>query len=125
MVAVMVYTLLVGWGLLSGSVPPERTYLLMLLPCLAPAIWNLFGFLRADADDVGLFISGTGWLLAAIALLIQHKAIMEQLAKGVSIASANSSSLATVIGLLAAALILTGAALSWRSFRNRISRSIY
>lgn len=121
----MVYTLLVGWGLLSGSVPPERAYLLMLLPCLAPAVWNLFGFLKADAGDLGLFVSGTGWLVAAIALLVQHQTVMAQLAKGVPLAAAESSSLATVIAVIAATLIVGGGALSWQNFRRRSSRRIY
>lgn len=78
MVIVMLYTLIVGWSLLSGITPPERGYLLMVAPCLAPLLWSAYGFvcIQESKQNTALLLSAVGWVIVALALVVKHAAIV-------------------------------------------------
>ena len=124
-VALLVFTLVVGMGLATGSVPFDRAYLLMAIPPFCLALWQLFGFLRASftsSRDMGLLVGSVGWLALVGALLVQHSAQSALLAQGLAPTDAQSSSvLATLLGLLSVALIVGGAFLSFSHWRASLS----
>lgn len=125
-VAVMIYTLVVGMGLLGGSIPASRGNLLLAVPCLAPTLWYFLGFLLYDSGDSGLVLSGVGWASVGLGFFLQHQHVLAALA-------ADPTALATGMGLSAAAqilfavgfiLLLTGAVLSWVSLTRRVQRTV-
>lgn len=122
-VAVIVYTAMVGVGLLGGSVAPERAFLLMVPPCLVPAVWNLYGFLRADAGDNGLIVSGVGWFMGAMALLTQHLVVGAQISQGLPVSKIGFSPPAMLCGAVAITMVIAGAVLGWLNFRQRLGHS--
>ena len=117
----MLYTLLLGWGLLYRIVPFQLAYLMMALPCLAPVVWYAYGFLRVNdaAQDFGLLLSALGWSCLLIAFLAKHVALMSDLRarqEGALIETLGQSQTATVflsIGLLS---LLIGAFISARAW---------
>jgi hypothetical protein len=116
-VAVMVYTLLTGWGLLSMRIPAERGDALMALPCLLPGLWYLFGFISADRNDFGLILSSLGWFLAALMLFGRQSRINAALAQGMAFDQIPGSPLSWVVALLSVASLVAGAILSARYWK--------
>ncbi|MDQ3814564.1 MAG: hypothetical protein M3347_11510 [Armatimonadota bacterium] len=123
-VAVMVYTLLLGWGLVFKIVPYEQAYLWMAVPCLAPIALYLYGFVRVPdrQQDFGLLLSAMGWILVALALIIKHSAIAGALqAAGSSTTVTNANPPATTICLILAVICLVfGGVLSWTAWARDI-----
>jgi len=113
-VAVMIYTLFFGWGLLSGRIPPERAYVLLAVLCLIPAVWYLVGFLRHENNDFGLVLSSLGWFLAALLLFWRHLATRAALAQGLRFDQVPDSAASWIFALLCLAAIIGGAVLSGR-----------
>lgn len=111
---VLLYTLFVGWGLLTGNIPVERAYILLALLCLVPAIWYLVGFLRHEGNDFGLVISSVGWFLAALLLFWKHMATGAALARGLVPDQASDSPASWFFAFLSIAAMLGGAFMSWR-----------
>ena len=117
----MLYTLLLGWGLLYRIVPFQAAYLLMALPCLAPVVWYAYGFLRvADTtQDFGLLMSALGWGCILIALLAKHVALMGDLRAreaGTLVGDPGQSQMATVFLTLGFLSLLIGAFISARAW---------
>lgn len=120
-VAVMIYTLTVGLGLIGGSIPPSRGNLLMALPCLVPTIWYYAGFLLYDSNDAGLVLSGTGWASLGLGFFLQHQSVLTAIAANpdaleIGIPISSAALLLFAVGVL---LIMVGAALSWGSLVRR------
>ncbi|HVF10879.1 MAG TPA: hypothetical protein VNA16_08760 [Abditibacteriaceae bacterium] len=120
---VVLYTLAVGIGLLANSISPESAYLLMALLCLFPMVWYGYGFIKvADAEqDFGLLLSAIGWLLAALAFVIKHRAALraaEDAASGI-VTSDDPAGVTVCMGLAAVA-IMAGAFLSWHAWVKEI-----
>lgn len=113
-VAVVVYTLIIGLGLLSGRTAPERAYGLIALPALVPVGWYLTGFLRQDGRDYGLIASAAGWLCAALTLWTRHLATQNALSQGVRLDQVPTSPATWVFALLALAGLIGGAIVSGR-----------
>jgi hypothetical protein len=120
----VVYTLFVAFGLLSGSVAPERAYTLMSLPPLLLAAWNAFGWWREPAErrDFGLLLAAAGWLLAAITLWVLQRTLSSALANGARLDEIPASPLAWVLGTLAFVAIVAGAALSLDHWKRLAAR---
>ena len=123
-VALVVYSISVGLGLLGGSVDATKTYLLVALPCLLPTAWNIVGFLMYDSGDIGLLVSGAGWACATSSLFLQYMAVSTALVQdpnaltsGVPVGTATK-----VLGGIALVLVVAGAVLSWRYFAARGNR---
>ena len=120
-IASMLYTLLLGWGVLSGIVPFQWAYLLMALPCAAPIAWYGYGFLKINESeqDFGLLFSALGWGFIAIGLLVRHVALSAALRSGTAAADpehlgqSTAATICTVIGLLC---IVAGAAFALHAF---------
>ena len=112
--AVILYTLFVGWGLLSGNIPVQRAYILLALLCLVPAIWYLIGFLRHEGNDFGLVLSSLGWFLAALLLFWKHMATNAALANGQRIDQVPDSPASWFFAFLSVAAMLGGAYVSGR-----------
>jgi len=124
----MVYALLVGWGLIGGVIRYESAYLLIALACIAPIIAYVYGFLQArDGElDWGLLVSAIGWALVAIALLIQHGALQRQLGEiknlPFGVVKGGLETWALLCSILAFCLIAGGAMLSLQSWnRERLA----
>jgi hypothetical protein len=113
-VGVLLYTLILGIGLLTERISPERSYLLIALPCLVPAIWYLIGFLRNEGGDIGLVASSLGWFLVALSLLSKHITIQAALGRGLMLDQVSDTPLTWLFALLALAGIVGGAVLSAR-----------
>jgi hypothetical protein len=129
----MLYTLLLGWAVLSGMVPFLSAYLLMAFPCVAPIAWYSYGFLRVNEteQDFGLLASALGWGLIAIALLVKHVALNTQWrafqsgAPGMDPARLGQSMPATICTVLGVALIALGAALAFHAWTRESRRNRY
>ncbi len=110
------YALLVGVGLAREWIPSERAYLLMALPCLAPALWYGTAFLKAaDAEgDFGLLLWAAGWALLAFGFLIKDSVFRNVTAAARSglAADPENAPIATLCFVLGFAALLAGAALS-------------
>ncbi len=119
--AVALYALLVGILILTGQVAPERAYWLFALPCLVPAAWYLYGFLRADGRDTGLILSALGWLFAALTFFFKHLSNLAALSSGRLPDGSTDSGLAKLCAFLAVAGIIGGAVISSRNWMNRNS----
>lgn len=113
-IAVIIYTLFFGWGLLSGRIPPERAYVLLAVLCLVPAVWYLVGFLRLEGKDFGLVLSSLGWFMAALLLFWRHLATRAALSQGLRLDQVPESAAAWVFALLCLAAIIGGAVASGR-----------
>lgn len=120
-ITVALYALLVGILILSGRIAPEGAYWLLALPCLVPAVWYLYGFLRADGSDSGLILSALGWFFAALTFFLKHLTIRATLASGVLPDSGSDSPLSYLCAFLAVAGIVGGAVVSGRNWMNRSS----
>lgn len=110
----MLYTLLLGFGLMGQRISAESSYLFIALPCLVPAVWYLIGFLRNEGGDVGLVASSLGWFLVALALLSKHLTIQAALGRGLRLDQVSDSPVTWLFALLAIAGIVGGAVLSTR-----------
>jgi hypothetical protein len=123
-VALLVYTLLVAWGLLSNLIPPQHAYWLISLACVIPAIWYGYGYLKAADYEQGLslLLSSVGWALAALAILIKHRIVSTLPPEALTTGNEANSVWVTICGALAVLCILIGAYLSlhaWtRATRN-------
>ncbi len=123
----MLYTLLLGWGLLARLVPFQFAYLLMALPCLAPTLWYAYGFLRVTeaAQDTGLLISSVGWGCILIALLAKHMALANDLRArdlGTLIETPGQSQVTLIFLVAGVAALLVGAIISARAWANAARR---
>ena len=114
----MVYTFVVAAGLLTERILPERAWLLMALPCVAPMLWCASGFFTgrgntgdAGEQDAGLALSAVGWLLLIIGLAFKHFAIVA--AQPDAFAAQASSPVTPLCIGLGVLFLLIGAALSW------------
>jgi|GEM_PF-3476390 len=123
----MLYTFLIGWGLLFKWVRPDSAYLLIALPCLVPVAWYGYGFLNvADGrQDFGLLVSAAGWALIALALIIKHGAVTSAAAAGTAPAEAAATAdtpLASILCAVFAVLLLAvGGAVSWQAWQQEIN----
>lgn len=116
---VALYALLVGWAILSGRIAPERAYLLFAAPCLVPALWYLFGFLRADGRDRGLLLSSLGWFCAALMFVFKHFSSVAAASSGLLPDSGSDSPASWLFALLAVGLLVAGAILSGKHWMER------
>jgi hypothetical protein len=124
LVALMFFTLLIGWGVLGGAISPVTAYLWMALACLFPIAWFSYGFLKVadDAQDFGLLLSAVGWSLVAVALLLQYSAartMAELVASGVATGRRHHTR-STHLRHLAALCLIAGAVLSLRSWDSEV-----
>jgi hypothetical protein len=118
----LVFTIIVGLGLVSGSVPLERAYALMALPPFCVMVWQSFGFVRETKNrDHGLIIGAAGWGCVVLALLIQHSALNSALAQGTPLSGVQTPFFATLLGFAATFLIALGAFLSFSYWRTLVS----
>jgi hypothetical protein len=123
-IALLIYTLLIGWALLSNVIPPQRAYWLIALACVVPAVWYGYGYLKAAdyEQGLGLLLSAVGWALAALALLIKHSIVSTLSPEALAAGNEAGSIWVTICGALAVLCILIGAFLSahtWtRATRN-------
>ncbi|RYG58408.1 hypothetical protein EON80_27155 [bacterium] len=113
-VGVLFYTLVLGFALLTNRLPAERSYLLIALPCLVPAVWYLIGFLKNEGGDIGLVASSLGWFLVTLALLTKHLNIQAALGRGIKLEQISDTPSVWLFALLAIAGIVGGAVLSTR-----------
>jgi hypothetical protein len=102
-------------------VPFQYAYLLMALPCLAPALWYAYGFLRVKeaTQDIGLLISSVGWSCILICLLAKHVALVSDLrarATGVVVENPGQSQVAAIFFFLGVAALIIGAIISARAW---------
>ena len=123
----MLYTLLLGWGLLARLVPFQYAYLLMAIPCLAPALWNAYGFLRVKqtGQDFGLLLSALGWGCILIALLAKHIALGNDLRArdaGTLVGNFGQSQVALIFFVAGALALLMGAIISARAWAEAARR---
>jgi len=126
-VVVMVYTLLLGWGIVFKIVPYEYAYLWMALPCLAPIALYSYGFLKVgdSQQDFGLLLSAVGWILVTLALVIKHAAVMGMMRDAASggAAMTNANPPATTICLVLAIICLVlGGIVSWQAWVRGVRR---
>jgi hypothetical protein len=123
-VALLVYTLLIAWGLLSNLIPPQHAYWLISLACVVPAVWYGYGYLKATDDEqsLSLLLSSVGWALAALAILIKHRIASTLPPEALAAGDETGSVWVTICAALAILCILIGALLSlhaWtRTARN-------
>lgn len=110
------YGLLTGVGLWLGWISRDRAYLLMALPCLAPALWYGYSFFKGSdgARDFGLLLSAVGWALLALGFAIKdavfHNA--QSVVLSGAAADAENALLATLCFVLGLVSLVAGAALS-------------
>jgi hypothetical protein len=124
LVALMFFTLLIGWGVLGGAISPVTAYLWMALACLFPIAWYSYGYLKVTdaAQDVGLILSAVGWALVAVALLIQYsaaRAMAAAIAAGLTPEGGTSPG-ARICAILGALCLIAGAVLSLRSWNSDV-----
>lgn len=120
--ALILYTAGVGWGLLNGNIPSQRSFFLMALPCLLPFAWCAFGYFKGDEDkDQGLLLSSIGWLLILGALIIKDIAVIgTPTAPGAPLASSPLVPICAAFGVLC---LLIGAGASWMFWASREERT--
>lgn len=129
--ALAVYCLILGVAFLAGALSTARSAWLLALVPFALAVWYGYGFLQpnnlasqsgistgaysgASSPDFGLLLSAGGWALVVLALLVPSPATS---ATG---ATTTGNVTASFCGVLAVLCILCGAALSWRSWNEKI-----
>ena len=100
----------------SGALGAQRAFAFMVLPCLVPCVWSLFGFLRADGNDAGLVVSGAGWALAAVAFLVRDQEVSNVLPGA---GPAPAGALTLFLAGAAVLVILVGTVMSWNNFLQR------
>lgn len=109
--ALILYTAGVGWGLISGAIAPQRTFLLMALPCLLPLVWYAYGYFKSKGDrDLGLLLSAIGWLLIVAALIFKDIAVAAAAGPAALQATSPMVSICAAFGILC---LLVGAGASW------------
>lgn len=127
----MLYTLLLGWGVLAGMVPFNTVYLLMALPCVAPIAWYGYGFVKVNetTQDFGLLLSALGWSFILISLLVRHAALNADLqayqAGNLAVdpnnmGQSSGATICTIIGLLC---IVIGAFLAFQAWSREMRRN--
>jgi hypothetical protein len=118
----LVFTLIVGFGLVSGSVPLERAYALMALPPFCVMLWQSFGFVRETKNrDYGLIVGAAGWGCIVLALLVQHSALNSAIEQGVALSTVRTPFIASFLGFAAAFFIALGAFLSFSYWRTLVT----
>jgi len=120
-VVLMVFTLAVGLGLLSGAMLPSTGNLVMIFPCLALFLWYGYGYGKEPTREgnLGLLWSLAGWALMALMFLLRFSVaarIEAVIATGVPQSQLQSDWPASAIWCLLAALacIATGAYYAWQ-----------
>ena len=120
-ITLILYTAGVGWGLFSGNIPPQRSFLLIALPCLLPLAWCAYGYFKGEDDkDLGLLLSSIGWFLILGALIAKDMALMSVPA-GANAPQA-SSSLVPICAAFGVLCLLIGAGASWMFWASREER---
>lgn len=116
--ALFTFSLLAGIGLASGSIPVERAYLLMTPLPLALAIWFAVGAFRGrPLLDLGLLLSGVGWVFVLFTLLVKHAAVQSARAAGTPLSQVSDGTPVWILSLLSIILLAAGAWLSWQKAR--------
>ncbi|BCM94289.1 hypothetical protein IAD21_06192 [Abditibacteriota bacterium] len=114
----LTFSLVAGLGLVNGSVPVERAYLLMTPLPLALVIWFAVGAFRARvAPDIGLLLSSFGWAFVLFTLLVKHMAVQSAIAAGTPLSQVGDGPLVWILVLLALVSLGAGAFLSWQKAR--------
>lgn len=121
--ALVVYTLLLGVGLLTGQVPVDRAYALMSVPPFVTAIWQMIGFVRSPGyggttGDTGLLIGALGWLASGTTLLVMHSAVTSALSQGQRLDQVSTPAIAWFLAVLGAAGIVGGSVMSWQMWQR-------
>ncbi len=119
--ALALYTVGAGWGLISGNIPSSRAFLLMALPCLLPLAWSAYGYFKGGYDkDLGLLFSSIGWMLILVALIFKDIAVAAVPAG--TTAPPAGSPLIPVCAAFGIFCLLIGAGASWMFWASREDR---
>ena len=121
-VLLVIYGLVVGIALLSGSIAPGAAYAWMVPVPLALVIWHVWGWTRepqSSARDAGLLVSAGGWLSVAFCLLALHGAARAALNAGLRLDQMTASPLSWLFAALAIVGLAIGAFLSWQHWQRQ------
>ena len=106
------YALLLGVGLFTHIVRPERAFLLIAAPCFVPMLRYAFDYRQNRGErDSGLLLSAVGWFLIILALTFKQIAVIQ--AGGNLAALPASSPLVPICATFGVLCLLTGAVFSW------------
>jgi hypothetical protein len=110
---VLLYTLFVGWGLLTGNIPVERAYILLALLAWCPRFGISLVFCATKATiSAWLFRLWAGFWPRCYCL--EHMATGAALARGLVPDQASDSPASWFFAFLSIAAMLGGAFMSWR-----------
>lgn len=128
MVAVMLYTVIIGFAMLVGGLRPDVALYWMALPCLVPAVWYAYGFVTVPGreQDWGLILSTVGWALVGLALCVQATAVrtaIQGAAPGSTFLQVWQATpiapFAVLLSLAALLSLAVGAGLSWHAWSHQ------
>ncbi|MEO6906368.1 MAG: hypothetical protein ABI210_00625 [Abditibacteriaceae bacterium] len=111
----LIFSIIVGWGLLAGSIAPAQGSLWLGVACLFPIGWYCYGYLRVS-DSIqsnALLVNIIGWVFVATGFLVHYKAVLE--ADPGTLLSAISTTPSVALLLAALFILLIGGLLSWQA----------
>lgn len=111
----LIFSIIIGWGLLAGSIPPAQSRLWLGVACLFPIGWYCYGYLQISdsLQSNALLINAIGWVFVATGFLVQYKAMLD--ADPDTPLSTISTTPLTVLLLAALFILLIGGLLSWQA----------
>jgi len=119
------YTVVIGYGLLAGSIAADNSFALIAFACVMPAFVGYYGFYLSGADrDLSLLLSGIGWTCAAVALLVQQSvlsAARNSAAPGQFVVPPDTPIGTIFCGFLAFAFCSAGAVLGYQAWNSTAS----
>lgn len=121
--SLMLYALLIAWGLVGQFIGLERAYLLLALPCLVPVVWYAYGFwmVQDERQDWGLLMSAAGWALMGVGFLLKQAAMDEAIRAAppdLQVGGAENTAAHLICFALAVLALLAGGLISWRNARS-------
>lgn len=117
------YSVVIGYGLLSGSISADSAFLLIAIACMVPAFAGLYGFVTNADRDWGLLLGALGWTSAALALVIQQgiQSSAQSAARPGELVVPPDTSPATIIfGFVAFVLLLASAVVGYQNWSTSV-----
>lgn len=111
----LVFTIVVSWRLIAGSIAPAQSYLWLGICCLCPIAWYCFGYFQTidKMQSNALLTSAIGWVFVATGFWTHYNTLLH--APPNIPMNEISDPVITILLLLGLFILIVGGLLSWQA----------
>jgi hypothetical protein len=116
--ALLIFTIIIGWSLLAGTMTPAQGFLWLGVCCLFPFGWYCYGYFQVSdqSQSNALLLNAIGWVLVAMGFLVHYKTLLDTNPGAPS--SQIPTSALTVLLLLGLFILVVAGLLSWQAVHH-------